>query len=248
MAPKSALTDLRLRAAAAGEPPEGSGIEILARLELERRLLVEWAEETGLVIPAGPCLARIEDTHGEHHVYYDPVRERYFKITHGQELDSSGFALTVATNFTVGKKTQKYIAVPILREATPFEYLLRLQLFNITFQDSIEVEGVITETGKESIVISQRFINGKAATTAEVGDFMTKRAFGAVPGVTLGRGKSVSYFRASDAVAVFDTHGQNFLNSGSEIVPIDGLIIAAHEDLVTFLTLSPEERRQELGY
>jgi hypothetical protein len=173
--------------------------------------------------------------------------ERYFKITHGEGAASAGFALTVAANVYIGKKTQRYIAVPFLREATPFEYLTRLRLFNLTFRDDIEIEGVIAEPGKEAIVISQRFIEGDAATTAQVEAFMAGRGFAPVPGVSAGKGKSVSYFRVSDSVAVFDTHGQNFLISGSEIVPVDGLIIVASDDLVGYLTISAEERIAELG-
>lgn len=153
----------------------------------------------------------------------------------------------MATNFHIGKKTQRYIAVPFLREATPFEYLTRLQLFNLTFGEDIEIEGVIAEPGKEAIVISQLFNVGGAATPAQVEEFMAGLGFVPVPGVSAGKAKSISYFRARDSVAVFDTHGQNFLISGSEIVPIDGLIIVANKDLATYLTMPAEERVAELG-
>src|SRR5437667_6999855 len=124
MAPESALTDLRLRAAAAGTPAEASRItDPLARFEFERNLLVEWAKEIDLALPADDYLDRVEATHGEHHVFYDAAKDRYFKITHGAELNTPGFALTVTAEFHIGKKTQCYIGVPKLREATPFEYL-----------------------------------------------------------------------------------------------------------------------------
>jgi len=129
---------------------------------LERNLLVAWAQEQGLALAADDYLARVEATHGEHHVFYDAVRERYFKITHGVEHNTPGFALTVTVEFHLGKKTQRYIGVPKLREATPFEYLARLRLFNLTFQDDVQIEGVITEPGKAAIVISQRPIEGAA--------------------------------------------------------------------------------------
>lgn len=208
---------------------------------------MEWAAEVGLASEAEMYLSRIEDTHGEHHVYVDIERERYFKITHGVEPGTAGFALTVGTDFRIGKRTQRYIAVPWLREATPFEYLARLQLFNLTFQDDIEVEAVITDPGKEAFIISQRFIEGNAATALEVAEFMARRGFALLPGVTLGRGNSTSYLRTSDAVAVFDTHGQNFLVSGSEIVPIDAVILSADQDLLSYLIMSPAERTAELG-
>jgi len=206
------------------------------------------AHEKNLVLEAEPCLSRIEATHGEHHVYFDLERERYFKITHGVDAASAGFALTVDTDFRIGKRTQRYIAVPWLREATPLEYLARLQLFNLIFQDDIEIEGVIVEEGKQAFVVSQRYINGgNPATDAEVADFMARRGFVLLPGVTLGRGKSASYLHAGEAIAVFDTHGQNFLVSGPEITPIDALILRAGEDLLAYLSMSPAERAAETG-
>ncbi len=143
--------------------------------------------------------------------------------------------------------TQRYIGVPYLREATPFEYLARLRLFNLTFRDSIEFEGVIDAPGEEAIVTSQRFINGEAATSAEVERFMIERGFVAVPGVVAGRGNSMSYFRSHDSLAVFDTHGQNFLISGSRLLPIDALIVYADEDLAAFLAMPAAERLAEIG-
>jgi len=248
MAPESALTDLRLRAAAARTPPEASRIrDLLARFELERNLLVAWAQEKGLALPADDYLDRVEATHGEHHVFYDTAKERYFKITHGAEHNTPGFALTVTAEFHIGKKTQRYIGMPKLREATPFEYLARLRLFNLTFQDDVQVEGVITEPGKVAIVISQQPIEGDAATEPQVAEFMRSLGFTFVTGVYAGRRKSASYFRTSDSVAVFDTHGENFFISGSRIVPIDGLIVVAEDDLIRYLTMTPDERQAELG-
>jgi hypothetical protein len=169
------------------------------------------------------------------------------KITHGHDPASAGFALTVDTQFRLGKKSQRYLGVPFLREATPFEYLARLRLFNLTFRDPVEFEGVIDERGAEAIVISQLFINGSAATDDQVAEFMGRREFAKVPGVVAGRRDSISYFRAQDNVAVFDTHGQNFVISGPRIVPIDALIIHADDDLATFLAMPEKERQAEVG-
>ena len=251
MAPESVLTDLRLRAAADGTLEGASKLPLRERLKFERDLLVVWAREAGVAFPAEEYLSRVVDTHGEHHVFYnaeDPRRrDRFFKITHGAVLDQAGFALTVDTDFHIGKVSQRYIGVPYLREATPFEYLARLRLFNLTFRDFIEFEGVIGDPGKEAIITSQEFINGQAAASDEVEAFMTERGFVAVPGVVAGRGNSMSYFRRHDDVAVFDTHGQNFLISGMRMVPIDALIIYADEDLSAFLSMPEEERLAEVG-
>jgi len=125
MAPESVLTDLRLRAAANGTLEGGSKLPLRERLQFERDLLVVEAREKGDAFPAEEYLSRLVAPHGEHHVFYnaeDPRRrDRFFKITHGAVLDHAGFALTVDKDFHIGKLSQRYIGVPYLREATPFE-------------------------------------------------------------------------------------------------------------------------------
>ena len=169
------------------------------------------------------------------------------KVTHAIDSDAGGFALTVDTKFLIGKKTQRYFGVPYVREATPFEYLSRLQLFNRTFSDFIDFQGVIDEPGKEAIVTAQPFVPGNASTDEEVAAFMAARGFAVVPGVVAGRRDSISYFRESDNVAVFDTHGENFLTFGPKTAPIDALIIVVDDDLSAFLKLPEKERREEVG-
>src|SRR5438105_4407159 len=185
MAPDAALEALKTRAANQGS--EGTGeIPLHERLDRERDILLVWAREKGLASPAEAYLSYELTTHGEHHVFYEIILERYFKITHALKPDASGFALTVDTDFRVGKKTQRYIGVPFVREATPFEYLSRLQLFNRTFTDFIDFQGVIDEPGKEAIVTAQPFVPGNASTDEEVAAFMTERGFAVVPGVVAG--------------------------------------------------------------
>ncbi|MEO7724316.1 MAG: hypothetical protein ABIU29_06465 [Chthoniobacterales bacterium] len=138
--------------------------------------------------------------------------------------------------------------MPYLRDATPLEFLARLRLFNLTFRDFIEVERVVVDPGREAVITSQQFINGHAATGEEVAVFMTQRRFSEVPGVSAGRRDSTSYFRRRDSVAVFDTHGENFLISGRRMVPIDALIAYADEDLAAFLGMPEDERLAEVGF
>lgn len=214
----------------------------------EREQLIRWAREIGFTLPAEDYLPRIDRTHGEHHVFYDDESARFIKITHGWDRQKAGFALTVESKFSrFGKVTQNPIYAPCIREATPLEYLSRLRLFNVTFRDSVEVEGVIDEPGHEAIVVSQRYITGNAASPSVVKGFMGQRGFAEVPGVIAGRKDSISYFRSEDGVAVFDTHGENFLTSGLETVPIDALIIHANEELTSFLSLPPHDRSAEIG-
>jgi len=192
-------------------------------------------------------LSRIEDSYGEHHVYFDPDRGLYVKITHGLEPDSPGFALAVDTDdFRIGS-SQTFYSVPRLREATPFEYLSRLVLFNRIFGDSVNLEGVIGMAAHEAIVINQPMIYGRNASDVEIAAFMRQERFVLADCPSLGRPDlpSQSFFRRSDYVAVFDTHGGNFLvGDESRVTPIDALIVA-DQYLVNWLPIPPAQRRQE---
>ena len=251
MAPESALNELRQRAAdrarAAGKNPEERPGEAWERRAEELALLVEWAEENGIWFDANEHLPRVEATRGEHHVYFDPDRLVYVKITHGLELNAAGFALSVdIEDFRIGA-SQKFYTVPHLREATPFEYLARWVLFNRTFGDSVKIEGVIGTPGQEAMVINQPLILGEDASDEEIEAFMVgDKGFKRADCPPLGRAgvASQSFFRPSDYVAVFDTHGENFLVGELGVTPIDALIVA-DEYLANWLKLSPAERRAE---
>lgn len=184
---------------------------------------------------------------GEHHVFFDEARDRYVKITHGVRGDLPGFDLTVDTDFVVGRKSQRGLGVPFVRDATPCEYLERLALFSRILDDETIVEGVFGDPGQTAIVVSQKTIEGRSATAAEVAEHLASRDFLPVPGVAAGRQDSVTYFRSEGRVAVFDTHGENFIiKLDGGIAPIDALIIAADEALARYLSLPPAERREEV--
>ncbi len=170
----------------------------------------------------------------------DEALGRVVKITRG-------FGLTVDTDFLIGKKTQRWLSVPFVREATPLEYLERISLFNRVFADDIQLVGIIREPGSEAIVTSQPVIYGRETQHSEIESCMSGLGFALVPGVIAGRRDSQSFFRASDRVAVFDTHGENFLTDGTRVASIDALIIVADDDLAAFLSLPAAERRAEVG-
>ena len=66
----------------------------------------------------------------EHRVFLDEATERAVKLT----IEGG---LTIDSEFRIGKRTQRWLGVPFVREATPLEYLERLVLFN-------EVDGAST--------------------------------------------------------------------------------------------------------
>lgn len=149
--------------------------------------------------------------------------------------------------------SQRWIGIPFLRDATPFEYLIRLVVFNDTFSDDIQIEGVITDLGQIAVVTSQPVIRGRPAGQEQVRDFMEKMGFIMADCPPLGRKNvsSLSFFHPEEHLAVFDAHAANFLISEGIVAPIDALIVRPDEHLMEslefYLSLTPQQRRRELG-
>lgn len=239
MAPESALHDIRRSLGADGAEPPERRRSLRERYERERDALLEWARSSRCLLDARKYLNRVQGGGAEHAVFFDRDSQAYFKITRG-------FGLTVGTNFHIGKRTQRYLGVPFVRQATPLEYLERLALFNGLFGDEIRVAGVLAEP-ESAIVTTQPVIRGRDATPGEISAFMGTLGFAAVPGVVAGRRDSASFFRAADSAAAFDAHGENVITGAAGVAPIDLFVVRADEDLAAFLAMPPDERLAEVG-
>lgn len=149
----------------------------------------------------------------------------------------------------MSKQTQRWMCVPYLRDATPFEYLSRVVLFNRTFGDDIQLEGIICDPGRVAIVTSQPVIKGRSVTPAESREFMLREGFCLSDCPPLGRSNTVSFsfYHAVEKIAVFDTHAANFLINEGVVAPIDALITTMEQSLEFYLSLSAEKRRKEIG-
>jgi len=100
------------------------------RVEAEQQRLIQWAEENrklGGRLP--PEFAR----GGEHLVYFHRQKQRYIKATLPER--QLGYGIALGSNS---------------RGATPAEYLDRLDLQNLVFNDDIRLERVVVKNGKPS--------------------------------------------------------------------------------------------------
>ena len=239
MALKSALHVLRGIQTANGECPPGSPGALRENLARERDALFAWAHGAGLILDGKSYLSRVSGGGAEHEVFIEPKEHRVYKLTRR-------FGLTIGTSFRMGKCTQKYLGVPFVRDATPLEYLERLALVNEVFADDVRLEGVITGE-REAIITSQPVVRGRSATPDEISQWMALLGFSVVENVIAGRRDSASFFRASDGVAAFDAHGENVLTNGEQVAPIDLLTVRASVDLAAFLSMSADERYDDVG-
>ena len=239
MAPESALHDFRRSLGTDGEDSPERRRPLRERYRIERDALPGWARSSGCLLAGSDYLSRVTGGGAEHAVFFDPEAQAYVKITRR-------FGLTTGTDFRIGKRTQKYLAVPFVRPATPLEYLERLVLFNEVFGDDIHVAGVIAEP-EPAIVTTQPVIRGRDASPAEIVSCMAALGFAPLDDVVVGRRDSASFFRAADSVAVFDAHGENVIAAKTGIAPIDLFVIRAGEDLRAFLEMPAAERLAEIG-
>jgi hypothetical protein len=162
----------------------------------------------------------------------------------------AGFAIAIGLDdIMMSVHSQRWMCVPYIRDATPFEYLSRLVLFNRTFGDDIQLEGVICDPGCVAIVTSQPVIRGMAATPAEVEGAMETWGFVVSDCPPLGRSNtaSQSFYSSDERIAVFDTHAANFLVNEGVVAPIDALITIMDEYLEFYLSLTAKERKKEIG-
>jgi hypothetical protein len=165
----------------------------------------------------------------------------------------AGFAVTVDVDIKMSVHSQRWLGVPYIRDATPFEYLSRLVVFNWIFGDDIQIEGVICDPGQVAIVTSQPVIRGHAASPAQVQAFMQDMGFVLSDCPPLGRKNvaSLSFFHPEEHIAVFDTHAANFLVNEGDVAPIDALIVRPPDELIEplrfYLSLSAADRKKEVG-
>lgn len=240
MALESALHDLRGVSGPDGADSTQRPGALADLARRQRRTLIEWARRNGKILAGDRFFPRVTNGGAEHRVFLDEAVGRAFKLT-------IGGGLTVGIDYRIGKRSQRWLALPFVREATPREYLERLALFNDVFGDDLQLEGVIVDVEPPCVVTSQPVIRGRETTAAEIADFLTQIEFRPVPGVVAGRHDSVSFYRSDDRVAVFDAHGENFLTDRGHVAPIDAFILRVDDDLHGFLTLDPRERDAEIG-
>ncbi|MEW6159368.1 MAG: hypothetical protein AB1813_18230 [Verrucomicrobiota bacterium] len=140
----------------------------------------------------------------EHEVFFPEKGSRVFKRTHPGTFGS------IRT------------AIGVRRTATPYFYLLRIELTNQVFGSDLKLEGV-TKGAKPSIIISQPWAHpadprSPLPSSVEVESFMISLYFEPVADTPF------EWFRKVDQVRVSDARTDNFIKSKSDVVPIDLIV------------------------
>lgn len=144
----------------------------------------------------------------EHDLFHDTARDRYFKVTrYGVFGLSPGIELALVSSAEDDRRFH-------LWEATPLEYLERLDLHNLLVPRLNFLEGVITQAdGDLAIVTSQPRFDIVPVTSEEIDAWFAAQGFRKVT--------EAAYYRGEDNLGVFDAHDKNVVRAGEVLVPFD---------------------------
>ena len=182
------------------------------RVEAEQQWLVQWAKENRKL---GGRLPPEFTRGGEHQVYFHRPKQRYLKATLLER--QLGYGIALGSNS---------------RGATPAEYLDRLDLQNLIFNDDIRLERVVLKNDKPIIVTSQPFIKGVAPTQTALDELMTGKGY-----EKLADG---AYYDDRVGLLIFDLFPRNAIQTANGVIfPIDPVIQRVTPEFGQFLRGHP---------
>lgn len=180
-----------------------SGPPALAR---QKRVLREWAEAQGRLIAAEPFLRPFRRGGQEHDIWN--WGDRVVKVTRDGIFGlAPGLELALVSSSEDGRRFQ-------LWEASPLEYLERLQLQNLLVPGLNMLVGVVAESdGNVAIVTAQPRFEIASVTEAEIDAWFA--------GLDFQKVTASGYYRAADNLAVFDAHAKNLVRFEDTLIPFD---------------------------
>ncbi len=128
------------------------------------------------------------------------------------------------------KRTQEDEPYIGMGDATPLEYVERLQMQNEVFRDDIRLKALAIEADGLAVWTTQPFVHGRIAKPAAILEMMGQLAFERIPGIPANSEDCFSFYRRRDKIAAFDAHTGNYVRIASGlIVPIDLVMVRADE-------------------
>ncbi|MFN0074909.1 MAG: hypothetical protein ACKVY0_00370 [Prosthecobacter sp.] len=178
-------------------------------LSRQKEGLREWARDLGLLLTATDLPSKVVRGGQEHDLYHDQATDRYFKVTRDGIFGlSPGIDLALVSSDMDARRFH-------LWEASPLEYLERLQLQNEMVPGLNALEGVIDQGDDLAIVTSQPRFDIVNVTLAEIDVWFAAQGFEKIT--------ACGYYRAEDNLGVFDVHAKNVVRSGDQLIPFDAI-------------------------
>lgn len=143
----------------------------------------------------------------EHDLWHDETTDRYWKSTRGGVFGlSPGIELALVSSAEDARRFH-------LWEASPVEYLERLQLHNLLVPGLNVLEGVIVQEEELIIVTSQPRFDIVPVTSDEIDVWFATLGFEKIT--------TAAYYRAADNLGVFDAHEKNLVRFEDVLIPFD---------------------------
>ncbi len=179
----------------------------------QKENLCEWARRLGLLLDPEAIVRRLGRGGQEHDIFH--AGERVFKVTRSGMFGlSPGLEISLVSSGEDGRRFQ-------LWEATPLEYLERLDLHNQLVPGLNVLEGVLVQAdGDMAIVTSQPRFDIVPVTGPEIDAWFAAQGFAKIA--------ESAYYRAADNLAIFDAHDKNVIRAGELLVPFD--VIPCHPE------------------
>lgn len=197
----AALAHLRRSLSRDGCPPGESSFAS------QEACLTEWAKSLDLLLNSDDLPAKAVKGGQEHDLWHDEATDRYWKLTKNRVFGlNPGIELALVSSAEDARRFH-------LWEATPLQYLERLELHNLLVPGLNLLEGVIAQPGDLSIVTSQPRFDIVAVTQQEIDDWFASLGFQKVA--------EAAYFRAEDNLGIFDAHDKNVIRTGDTLMPFD---------------------------
>lgn len=197
----AALAHLRRSLSRDGRPPGESSFAS------QEACLAEWAESLGLLLNPDDLPSKAVKGGQEHDLWHEEPTDRYWKLTKNRVFGlNPGIDLALVSSAEDARRFH-------LWEATPLQYLERLELHNLLVPDLNRLEGVISQPGDLSIVTSQPRFDIIAVSQREIDEWFESLGFAKVA--------EAAYFRKEDNLGVFDAHDKNVIRAGDTLMPFD---------------------------
>jgi len=151
----------------------------------------------------------------EHDLFHDTATDRYFKVTRNGIFGlSPGIELALVSSGEDARRFQ-------LWEATPLEYLERLDLLNQLVPGLNVLEGVFVQAdGDMAIVTSQPRFDIVPVCESEIDAWFAALGFKKIT--------HSGYYREEDNLGIFDAHNKNVVRADDLLVPFD--VIPCHPE------------------
>lgn len=177
----------------------------------QKEVLREWAYRLGLLLDPEAIVPRLGRGGQEHDIYTEG--DRVIKVTRNGIFGfSPGMDLALVAMHEESRRFQ-------LWEATPLEYLERLDLHNQLVPDLNMLEGLFFQAdGDMAIVTSQPRFDIVPVNEQEIDDWFSAQGFKKIT--------QSAYYRAEDNLGVFDAHTKNVVRARELLVPFD--VIPCH--------------------